>query len=144
MKQRTSRPYDKELLQGLRNQLVEILERLRSDTETLATEALQPSGQDSGFENPADFGSDAFAEELSIERLEDRARLLQDCEAALDRLNGLGDHEYGLCQQCVEEPQHLCPTCPWIPPERLSYLPCALHCVPVQEALEWQRHEALP
>lgn len=137
-------PYDKKLLKNLRNQLEATVDRLRGDTESLAEETLQPSGQDSGFENPADFGSDAFTEEFQVERLEDRARLLQECQAALDRLEGLGDYAYGLCRPCVEEPRHLCPTCPWIPPERLRYVPCAHHCVPVQEALEQEQTEALP
>lgn len=132
-------PYDKKLLASLREQLVAMLGRLKGETDSLAEEVLQPSGQDSGFENPADFGSDAFAEELHVELLEDRATVLQQCQEALDRLDGVGDYEYGLCQPCRKQPRHLCATCPWIPPERLSYVPYARHCVPMQEEFEGEQ-----
>jgi RNA polymerase-binding transcription factor DksA len=136
MKHQPRHPYDKKQLELFRERLVTMLRSLRGDTEFLAEEVLQPSGQDSGFENPADFGSDAFSEELQIEVLEDRAAVLQQCQEALDRLDGLGDYQYGLCKPCTKEPQRLCSTCPWIPAERLSYLPYARHCVPVEEELE--------
>lgn len=129
-------PYGKEFLAKLRARLLALIREMRQEYDSMAEEVLQPSGQESGFENPADFGSDVFTEELQAEFLEDRSGMLRDCVQALDRLDGVGDQPFGLCVPCADEPRRLCPTCSWVPPERLEHLPCAPCCAPVQEALE--------
>jgi len=43
---------------------------------------------------------------------------------------------YGICVECIEEPQHLCDTCPLIPKERLIAVPHSQHCLPIKQRQE--------
>lgn len=52
---------------------------------------------------------------------------------ALERLE---DGTYGLCEQCADEPQNLCETCPFIPIGRLRAKPFAAMCVPLRQEYE--------
>jgi len=74
----------------------------------------------------ADGGSDALVDTIVAWGDED----------ALERVDGRADLPFGLCADCEEEREHLCPNCPWIPQRRLRYLPWARHCEPVQELAE--------
>ena len=40
---------------------------------------------------------------------------------------------YGICVECIEEPQHLCRTCPLIPKARLEAVPHSQLCLPMKQ-----------
>lgn len=134
-------PYPEELLERLRNLLFAIRTRAAAEFRGLGEIALEPSGQDSSFEEPADYGSEEYAERINLDLLEQESDLLRELDEAIERLDGKGDVPYGLCEACENEPQHLCPTCPWITEERLLESPWVRHCAEVQrrDELETER-----
>lgn len=76
---------------------------------------------------------EAGAMELLVALGDSERRELEEILVALEKLeNGT----YGRCEACLEEPLHLCPTCPNIPKVRLMALPTARLCVACQEAEE--------
>ncbi|MEW6751523.1 MAG: TraR/DksA family transcriptional regulator [Candidatus Latescibacterota bacterium] len=76
---------------------------------------------------------DAGAMELLVALGDTERRELEEILVALEKIeNGT----YGICEACLEEPLHMCPTCPNIPKARLEALPTARLCVACQEAEE--------
>ena len=71
--------------------------------------------------------------ELLVALSDSERRELEEILVALEKLeNGT----YGKCEACLDEPLHLCDTCPNIPKQRLEALPTARLCVACQEAEE--------
>lgn len=105
----------------------ELLVRLRGvisgDISELETDAFPPSGERPSVDNPADNGSDAFAQEFSLELLRRDEETLVQIDEALARL---GTGEYGRCQSCEQ----------WIPRPRLRAVPYASYCVGCQAQAE--------
>jgi DnaK suppressor protein len=76
---------------------------------------------------------EAGAMELLVALGDSERRELEEILVALEKLeNGT----YARCEACIDEPLHLCPTCPNIPKERLLALPTARLCIKCQEAEE--------
>ncbi len=103
--------------QAYRTQLLSLLDRLGRERAQLEDEVLRPSG---GLSNaplqPADLGSHSIEEEVTLDLLENEEQLIEQINAALDRLNeGL----YGRCAACGQV----------IARKRLQALPYARHCV---------------
>ncbi len=53
-----------------------------------------------------------------------------------DALQRIEKGTYGICIECIDEPKHLCPTCPLIPKERLLAVPHTQHCVQVKQLMQ--------
>ena len=98
-----------------------------------------------GLQNPKaddlDRAVEAGAMELLVALGDSERRELEEILLALEKIeNGT----YGRCEACVDEPLHLCPTCPNIPPMRLEALPTARLCVACQEAEEKNQIPSYP
>lgn len=52
-----------------------------------------------------------------------------------DALQRIESGTYGICIDCIDEPQYLCPTCPLVPKERLMAVPHTQHCKQVKEKM---------
>ena len=104
-----------------------LLEHLRreisGDIDDLATDAFSGDGGKPSVDNPADTGSDSFAQEFSLELLQRDEVTLGEIIEALDRLeNG----SFGRCEECEG----------WLPKSRLNAMPHARNCVDCQRAAE--------
>ena len=138
--QRTRSPYSESLLADLENRLLWARARIGREFESLVEDTLPVDEQRA--DHPSERGSDEYAQSVNLQVLQHDADALWQIEEALERIAGRGDGPYGLCQHCAVAPQHLCPTCPWIPEERLIAVPWATNCAQVQERLD--RHELQP
>jgi RNA polymerase-binding transcription factor DksA len=105
-----------------RQRLLALMRRLDRDQSQLKEEALGPTGGEAsgGLSDVplhlADLGSHSFEQELTLGLLESEEQLIEEINAALDRLDqGI----YGHCAACKQE----------IPKERLQALPYARYCV---------------
>ena len=79
----------------------------------------------------AEQGTDAQEREKLYLWAQRESKFLAYLEDALLRIeNGT----YGLCIECIDEPKHLCPTCPLIPKPRLLAVPHTQHCVEIKNA----------
>ncbi len=81
----------------------------------------------------AEQGTDAMEREKLYLWAQRENKFLTYLEEALQRIeNGT----YGICIDCIDEPQHLCPTCPLIPKERLKAVPHTQHCLQVKQKMQ--------
>jgi RNA polymerase-binding transcription factor DksA len=105
-----------------RQRLLALMGRLDRDRSQLKDEALCPTGGEAsgGLSDVplhlGDLGSHSFEEELTLGLLENEEQLIEEINAALDRLD---QGTYGRCVACQQE----------IPKERLQALPYARYCV---------------
>ena len=84
----------------------------------------------------AEQGTDAQEREKLYLWAQRESKFLAYLEDALLRIeNGT----YGLCIECIDEPKHLCPTCPLIPKPRLLAVPHTQHCVEIKNAASKNR-----
>ena len=121
---------DKEKLQYFKELLLKKKEAILRDVKATTKELTE------GSEPLPDAIDQALKESnVSFElRLRDREqKLLKKIEKALKKIeNGT----YGICIECIDEPKHLCPTCPLIPKERLLAVPHTQHCLPVKQMMQ--------
>jgi RNA polymerase-binding protein DksA len=106
----------REILRVLRQELA-------GDIGHLEADAFQSDGERASADNPADIGSDSFAQEFSLELLQRDGETLDLVEDALKRLEA-GD--FGRCEECEG----------WIVKARLEALPFAKNCIECQRAEE--------
>ena len=104
------------LLRVLRREVAGDIDHLEADA--FSTDVERVSG-----DNMADVGSDAFAQEFSLELLERDGETLERIEEALARL-ALGT--FGRCKTCNS----------WIGKARLKAMPYAGNCISCQRAAE--------
>jgi RNA polymerase-binding transcription factor DksA len=124
--------------------LVDLRAGLRRSSGKLADEALKGSGQDFSVDHMADHGTDNFEQDFSLSLLQGESDLLREIQHALDKIDGLGELPYGLCENCADDPPppgsaRRCEPCPWIAPGRLNAVPYARLCVLQQELEEEAR-----
>ena len=104
-----------------------LLERMRreiaGDITSLEIDAFPVHGERASADNPADNGSDSFAQEFSLELLARDEGTLAEIEAALERI---ATGEFGRCESCEI----------WIKRTRLNAVPYARNCIDCQRALE--------
>ncbi len=122
----------KELLTEKRVQLLKDLGEFKERDE--ASSIKDSSGDNSAYSfHMADVGTDNMEREKAFFFATREGKYLSHIEKALDRIeNGT----FGICADCTEEKQDLCPTCPEIPKERLLAVPTATRCVPCKERAE--------
>jgi RNA polymerase-binding transcription factor DksA len=138
------------------------LASLRGDVGSMRDEALRASDQEASVDNLADQGTDNYDQGFMLGLIENEEETIQLIEEALDRIDGKGDWEFGVCPLCLEEaenakkkdaakkdsgkkPSAKKPAAKidaWIPKPRLEYLPWARYCVRHQEAEERNRDSA--
>jgi RNA polymerase-binding transcription factor DksA len=53
-----------------------------------------------------------------------------------DALQRIDNGTYGICIECIDEPQGLCPTCPLVPRDRLVAVPHTQHCLQVKQKMK--------
>ncbi len=113
----------------------EILEQLQN----LREQMLDPTTGEYINENSpyslhmAEQGTDAMEREKTFLYAQRENKFLGYLEDSLKRIeNGT----YGICVECIEEPQHLCPTCPLIPKARLEAVPHSQLCLPMKQKQE--------
>lgn len=81
----------------------------------------------------AEQGTDAMEREKLYLWAQRENKFLGYLDDALQRIeNGT----YGICIECIDEPQNLCPTCPLIPKERLMAVPHTQHCLQVKQKMK--------
>ena len=129
-------PFKKRFLEELRDRLLAARERAVTELDDLQDLALTPTWNESALEEPADVGSEEYAQGINLDLLEKESDFLALVDAALAKLDGEGDRPFGRCEACEDEPRRLCPTCPWIPEERLRNSPWARNCAEAQAELE--------
>lgn len=142
------------------------LASLRGDVGSMRDEALRASEQDASVDHLADQGTDNYDQGFMLGLIENEEETIQHIVEAIDRIDGKGDWEFGVCPLCREESEGSKkkeagkkdakkdaakkavakkPAKPaakidfWIPKPRLEYLPWARYCVRHQEAEERNR-----
>ncbi len=75
--------------------------------------------------HPADLGTDAYEEELDLSFMENKDRILQEINDALERIE---QGTFSRCEECGQE----------IPRERLEAVPYARYCLRDAQRLQDQ------
>jgi len=104
-----------------------VLAHMRSevagDIGGLEADAFSTDGQRVSIDNPADIGSDSFAQEFSLELLARDEATLVEIDAAIERFEA---GTFGQCEGCQT----------WIPKVRLNAMPYARYCIECQREAE--------
>lgn len=85
----------------------------------------------------AEQGTDAMEREKTFLYAQRENKFLGYLEEALRRIDA---GTYGICVECMDTPQNLCPTCPLIPKERLFAVPHSQHCLPIKQRQEKKKN----
>jgi RNA polymerase-binding transcription factor DksA len=147
-----------------RSLLLHQLASLKGDVGSMRDEALRASDQDASVDHLADQGTDNYDQGFMLGLIENEEETIQHIEEALERIEGRGEWDFGVCPLCQEEAEPKKPKegkkdpkkaaaaakkakaaakiDPWIPKVRLEYLPWARYCVRHQEAEEKGRESA--
>jgi RNA polymerase-binding transcription factor DksA len=81
----------------------------------------------------AEQGTDAMEREKTFLYAQRENKFLGYLEDALKRID---TGTYGICIDCIENPKHLCDTCPLIPKARLEAVPHSQLCLPIKQKQE--------
>ena len=113
-------------LESYRLLLTQLRREVSGDITDLEADAFSTDGDRLSVDNPADIGSESFAQEFSLELLQRDEATLTEIDDALGRVAA---GTFGLCEGC-EEP---------IPKARLNAVPHARFCVDCQRKSERRR-----
>jgi RNA polymerase-binding transcription factor DksA len=103
--------------------------RLTGNVSHLADEAFRGDASDGARgpaaspQHPADVGTDAFEQEFTLSLLENQEQVLEEIDAALDRVRA---GTFGRCEECTAA----------IPKTRLQALPYTRYCVACARKLQ--------
>lgn len=124
--------YFKKIILDKRNEIIEQLQNLREQMMDPTTG--QYVNENSPYSlHMAEQGTDAMEREKIFLWAQRENKFLGYLDDALHRIeNGT----YGICIECIDEPQNLCPTCPLIAKERLAAVPHSQLCLPVKQRQE--------
>ena len=119
---------------------------LSGDVGSMKDEALRASEQDASVDHLADQGTDNYDQGFLLGLIENEELTIQLIEDAIARCDGEGDLPFGACVRCHDiaksTPKGQKKPLPWIPKERLEYIPWARYCVAHQEEAERDRESA--
>jgi RNA polymerase-binding transcription factor DksA len=139
----------KQQLTKYRAQLLAQLATLNGDVGSMKAEALRASDQDSSVDHLADQGTDNYDQSFMLGLIENEEETIELIREAIARVDDEGEYAYGICPLCAEEASDQTKKSkkgkkidPWIPKERLEYLPWARYCVRHQEEAEKNRESA--
>ncbi|MCW9065546.1 MAG: conjugal transfer protein TraR [Ignavibacteriaceae bacterium] len=128
--------YSKKDLEQFRAIILEKRDEILEDLQSLKEQMLDTSTGEYINENSpyslhmAEQGTDAMEREKTFLYAQRENKFLGYLDDALKRIdNGI----YGICIECIEEPQHLCETCPLVPKARLIAVPHTQHCLPIKQ-----------
>ncbi len=131
--------YGKKDLEHFKKIILEKRDEILEQLQNLKEQMLDPSTGEYINENSpyslhmAEQGTDAMEREKTFLYAQRETKFLGYLEDALKRIeNGT----YGICIECIEEPQYLCETCPLIPKARLEAVPHSQLCLPMKQRQE--------
>jgi RNA polymerase-binding transcription factor DksA len=125
----------KKIILDKRNEILDQLQNLRD-------QMMDPTTGEYINENSpyslhmAEQGTDAMEREKTFLYAQRENKFLGYLEDALKRIEA---GTYGICVECMDEPQHLCDTCPLIPKARLEAVPHSQLCTPIKLRQEKKR-----
>ena len=131
--------YGKKDLENFREIILEKRDEILEQLQNLREQMLDPTTGEYINENSpyslhmAEQGTDAMEREKTFLYAQRENKFLGYLEDALKRID---NGTYGICLECIEEPQHLCPTCPLIPKARLEAVPHSQLCLPMKQKQE--------
>ena len=122
----------KKVILEKRNEIIEQLQALKEQMMDPTTG--QYVNENSPYSlHMAEQGTDAMEREKLYLWAQRENKFLGYLEDALQRIeNGT----FGICIECIDEPQNLCPTCPLVPKERLLAVPHTQHCLQVKQKMK--------
>ena len=106
--------------------LTQLRREMSGDISDLEADAFSTDGDRLSVDNPADIGSESFAQEFSLELLQRDEATVVEIDEALERVK---TGTFGLCEGCEE----------LIPKVRLNAVPHARFCVECQRKTERRR-----
>jgi len=128
--------YDKSELTEIREIILKKRDEIIEQLQAMKDQMMDPTtGQYVNENSPyslhmAEQGTDAQEREKLYLWAQRENKFLGYLEDALQRID---NGTFGICIECIDEPQHLCPTCPLIPLDRLKAVPHTQHCLQVKE-----------
>jgi len=131
--------YGKRDLDQFKQIILEKRDEIIEQLQNLKEQMLDPTTGEYINENSpyslhmAEQGTDAMEREKTFLYAQRENKFLGYLEDALKRIEA---GTYGICIECIDEPQHLCETCPLIPKERLMAVPHSQHCLPIKQRQE--------
>jgi len=131
--------YSKKDLEHFKNIILEKQDEIVKQLQNLKEQMLDPTTGEYINENSpyslhmAEQGTDAMEREKIFLYAQRENKFLGYLEDALKRIES---GTYGICLECIDEPQHLCGTCPLIPKERLEAVPHSQLCLPIKQRQE--------
>lgn len=131
--------YSKKDLDHFREVILEKRDEIIEQLQNLKDQMLDPTTGEYINENSpyslhmAEQGTDAMEREKTFLYAQRENKFLGYLEDALKRIDA---GTYGICIECIEEPQHLCDTCPLIPKARLEAVPHSQLCLPIKQRQE--------
>lgn len=122
----------KKVILEKRNEIIEQLQVLKDQMMDPTTG--QYVNENSPYSlHMAEQGTDAMEREKLYLWAQRENKFLGYLDDALQRIeNGT----YGICIECIDEPQNLCATCPLVPKERLMAVPHTQHCLQVKQKMK--------
>ena len=131
--------YSKKDLEDFRKVINEKRNEIIEQLQALKDQMMDPTtGQYVNENSPyslhmAEQGTDAMEREKLYLWAQRENKFLGYLDDALQRIeNGT----YGICIECIDEPQYLCPTCPLVPKDRLMAVPHTQHCLQVKQKMK--------
>ena len=131
--------YSKKDLEHFREIILDKRDEILEQLQNLREQMLDPTTGEYINENSpyslhmAEQGTDAMEREKTYLYAQRENKFLGYLEDALKRID---NGTYGICVDCIEVPQHLCPTCPLIPKERLEAVPHSQLCLLMKQKQE--------
>lgn len=131
--------YGKKDLEHFKQIILEKRDEIIEQLQNLKDQMLDPTTGEYINENSpyslhmAEQGTDAMEREKTFLYAQRENKFLGYLEDALKRIES---GTYGICVECIDEPQNLCETCPLIPKERLEAVPHSQHCLPIKQRQE--------
>lgn len=138
-KVRKVKGYSKKELEGIKEIILQKRDEIIEQLQSLKDQMMDPTtGQYVNESSPyslhmAEQGTDAQEREKLYLWAQRENKFLGYLEDALQRIeNGT----YGICIECIDEPQNLCATCPLIPIDRLKAVPHTQHCLQIKQKMQ--------
>ncbi len=131
--------YSKKDLEHFKQIILDKRDEIIEQLQNLKEQMLDPTTGEYINENSpyslhmAEQGTDAMEREKTFLYAQRENKFLGYLEDALKRIDA---GTYGICIECIEEPQHLCESCPLIPKARLEAVPHSQLCVPIKQRQE--------
>lgn len=134
--------YSKKDLEHFKKIILEKRNEILEQLQNLKDQMMDPTTGEYINENSpyslhmAEQGTDAMEREKTFLYAQRENKFLGYLEDSLKRID---TGTYGICIECMDEPQHLCETCPLVPKARLEAVPHSQLCVPIKSRQEKKR-----